>query len=143
MAEPQHGHGVLGVAGSEASSSGLGAGGAASSRLQASARLSAFTPLWAIVDEEPADELVRHGLVTAGSVDPIVLDLERYRAKIRVFDNKPKTRFEPRSISDRDAGPAGHGGRPGYRREDLTDRAQCRRGPSQYPRDSRQIDGLG
>jgi len=105
--------------------------------------LSAFTPLWAIVDEEPADELVRHGLVTAGSVDPIVLDLERYRAKIRVFDNKPKTRFEPRSISDRDAGPAGHGGRPGYRREDLTDRAQCRRGPSQYPRDSRQIDGLG
>src|SRR3974377_2449786 len=33
MAEPQHGHGVLGVAGSEASSSGLGAGGAVSSSL--------------------------------------------------------------------------------------------------------------
>src|SRR5438105_1964949 len=43
MAEPQHGHGLLGVAGSAVASS--GAGGAVSSSLRASARLSAFTPL--------------------------------------------------------------------------------------------------
>ena len=43
MAEPQHGHDRLGVAGSEAASS--GAGGVVSSSLRASARLSAFTPL--------------------------------------------------------------------------------------------------
>ena len=45
MAEPQHGHGLAGVAGSEAASSGLGAGGAVWSSLRAIARLSAFTPL--------------------------------------------------------------------------------------------------
>src|SRR6516162_3440673 len=45
MAEPQHGHGVAGVAGSDAAGSGSGAGGATSSSLRASARLSAFTPL--------------------------------------------------------------------------------------------------
>ena len=45
MAEPQQGYGVSGIAGSDVSSSGSGAGGATSSSLRASARLSAFTPL--------------------------------------------------------------------------------------------------
>ena len=45
MAEPQHGHGSRGVAGSEAMSSGWGGGGAMSSSLRAITRLSAFTPL--------------------------------------------------------------------------------------------------
>src|SRR5262252_6758081 len=45
MAEPQHGQGSRGVGGSEAMSSGSGAGGARSSSLRASTRLSAFTPL--------------------------------------------------------------------------------------------------
>ncbi len=43
MGEPQQGHGVAGVAGSD--TVGSGAGEATSSSLRASARLSAFTPL--------------------------------------------------------------------------------------------------
>ncbi len=37
------------------------------------------------VDQEPADELVRverHRLVAAGSLDPVVLDLERHRPRV-------------------------------------------------------------
>src|SRR6516225_8009403 len=45
MAAPQHGHGLRGVDGSAATSSGSGAGGATSSSLRASTRLSAFTLL--------------------------------------------------------------------------------------------------
>jgi hypothetical protein len=45
MAEPQHGQGLRGVGGSAAMSSGSGVGGARSSSLRASTRLSAFTPL--------------------------------------------------------------------------------------------------
>jgi hypothetical protein len=45
MAEPQHGHGLSGVGGSAAMSSGSGAGGAKLSSLRASTRLSAFEPL--------------------------------------------------------------------------------------------------
>ena len=45
MAEPQHGHGLRAVGGSQAVSSGSGAGGAMASSLRASARLSVFTPL--------------------------------------------------------------------------------------------------
>src|SRR5215469_6384926 len=45
MAEPQHGHGLSGADGSAAMSSGSGAGGATSSSLRASPRLSALTPL--------------------------------------------------------------------------------------------------
>src|ERR1700733_5032438 len=42
MTEPQHGHGLSGVAGSGAASA--GSGGTMSSNLRASPRLSAFTP---------------------------------------------------------------------------------------------------
>ena len=45
MAEPQHGHGLRPIGGSQSASSGSGAGGAMASSLRASARLSAFTPL--------------------------------------------------------------------------------------------------
>jgi hypothetical protein len=81
-------------------------------------------------------------LYSTGSV-AARLEPGRGRPKHPGLRQEAEDPFEPLLISNRGAGPAGHGGCPGYRREGLTGRVLCRHGPSQYPRDSRQIDGLG
>jgi hypothetical protein len=64
MAEPHHGQGLRGVGGSAAMSSGSGAGGATSSSLRASPRLSAFTQgfdQWIVSSREHLDTCVAQG----------------------------------------------------------------------------------
>jgi hypothetical protein len=66
MAEPQHGQGLRGVGGSAAMSSGSGAGGATSSSLRASPRLSAFTRL----ANQEGDFIIRNYVFRSGETLP-------------------------------------------------------------------------
>ena len=97
MAEPQHWHGLgmwaarqrcpraRAAAGRCRAACGRARGCRPSRRSPATVVADTVEAAGQHVDQEPADELVRverHRLIAAGSVDPIVLDLERHRLGI-------------------------------------------------------------